>query len=301
MSKILNKYPVVLFIYMRPEATLTLLNKIIQAGIEKIYIFADGPKNKEGSKVTALVRQTVEKFIQNNPKISYKCSFSVDNKGLEQNIVSGLNQVFRDEDAAIILEDDCIPHPDFFRYMTENLNIYQNVEKIMSISGTGVGRYSKYSYDFSRYQLCWGWGTWKRAWEMYDSRLSTLGQRNFNYLNKISEYYWQNIFKLVKSRDIKTWDYQWTYAHFIEGSIAIIPSENLVSNIGFDNVATHTKISSIASNMATKAMSFPLSHPVKVVENIQLTKAIERKFYLHPTAILGLLKYIFLSTMKKIL
>jgi hypothetical protein len=39
---------------------------------------------------------------------------------------------------------------------------------------------------------------------------------------------------------IEAWDYQWTYSLWREGQVSIIPSQNLVVNIGFDADATHT-------------------------------------------------------------
>ena len=38
-------------------------------------------------------------------------------------------------DRVIVLEDDCVPSPDFVSFMGECFNRYENTEKIMSISG----------------------------------------------------------------------------------------------------------------------------------------------------------------------
>ena len=51
------------------------------------------------------------------------------NFGLAKNIVSGINYVFKENDKAIILEDDIIVSPFFLNYMNKNLNIYKNDKK----------------------------------------------------------------------------------------------------------------------------------------------------------------------------
>ena len=64
-----------------------------------------------------------------------------------------------------------------------------------------------------------------------------------------------------------TWDFQWTYTKIINSSINIMPSKNLIKNIGHGhNDSTHTKIeNSRYSQMELKELSFPLKHPKFVV------------------------------------
>ncbi len=298
MQKNNGIYPVVLFLYKRPDSSKELLTRISAAGIEKIYIFADGPKTKEDQVATNAVKTIVQNFANETPQIACISSFSKENLGLETNIVSGLNDVFTKEKAAIILEDDCLPHPDFFRFTSEMLTKYQDEKSVLSVTGTSVEYQGRESYVFSRYQLCWGWATWARAWAQYDHELLGLAQTRLKYTNWLSAWYWQQIFALIKKHEIKTWDYQWSYTHFINHGLAVIPTANLITNIGFDEVATHTKVKSVAAEMPMQELSWPLRSPTKVSENIAMSHAIEKKFYLHPTAILGLCKYLFIDYLK---
>jgi hypothetical protein len=80
-----------------------------------------------------------------------------------------LDWVFAQTPRAIILEDDCVPHPTFFRYCDELLDRYQDHPDVQMISGSNVlGRGTPYSYHFSRGYNIWGWATWARAWQHYD-------------------------------------------------------------------------------------------------------------------------------------
>ena len=99
--------------------------------------------------------------------------------------------------------------------------------------------------------------------------------------------------KLVKVGQVKTWDFQWSYAHFKHRALAIVPAVNLVQNIGFDNLATNTKVRSSVADMRAGSLSYPLVHPEGVRENLSVSRNIESHFYLNPVAILGLLRQSF--------
>jgi hypothetical protein len=171
----------------------------------------------------------------------------------------------------------------------------------MSINGTSTGGEFHSSYDFTKYSQCWGWATWSRAWKLYDSDLKTYNPQHWNMLaniigmNTIMKWYWRTMLTVVKAGMIDTWDFQWSYAHFYHGGLAISPSVNLIKNIGFDNVATNTKTKTSTAAMLTTAMRFPLTDPKIIRENLSVSSRIESYFYANPVAILGLLrKYIYL-------
>jgi hypothetical protein len=60
------------------------------------------------------------------------------------------------------------------------------------------------------------------------------------FKRKHDREYWLNIFRKMENHEIDTWDYQWTYDIFKHNDFCINPSENLITNIGFGNDATHT-------------------------------------------------------------
>ena len=291
-----NQYPVVLFVFKRPSTTKILLDLIVSSGIDKMYIFADGPKNEQEKVTTDIVRKIIVDFSKDNPEIRIQKKFFEVNQGLKQTITDGLNHVFQKESAAIILEDDCLPSEDFFRFTTTMLTKYASKPQIMSVAGTSIGSFSDNSYDFSRYQLCWGWATWARAWDLYDPKMRELGSANWgSTISRVTRYphmrkYWDMMLNIVQSGWLKTWDYQWTYSVFVYNGLAVIPGCNLVSNIGFDKSATNTKVKSSLSNMAQSNLQWPLIHPKSISENYALSKTIENRFYNNPVAILGMLR-----------
>ena len=296
MSK---QYPVVLFVFKRPSTTKIFLDLIALASIEKIYIFADGPRDREEEVLTSQVKNITQQFASSHKSIQMITKFSDHNIGLKNTFIDGLNSVFQKETAAIILEDDCLPTPDFFKFTASMLTKYYDQPKVMSIAGTSIGSFNHNSYDFSRYQLCWGWATWARAWKLYDPHMKLMGSPVWkNRIFKITKFphmrwYWNMMLSIVKSGWLNTWDYQWAYSLFISDGLAIIPKCNLVSNIGFDKAATNTLVKSNVSNMATSSLKWPLTHPKEVIDNSKLSESIEHYFYNNPIAILGMLRQYF--------
>ena len=55
--------------------------------------------------------------------------------GARERVSSGITWVFENVDRAIILEHDCLPSQDFFRFCEELLEKYKDDERFMHISG----------------------------------------------------------------------------------------------------------------------------------------------------------------------
>ena len=186
---------------------------------------------------------------------------------------------FENVEEGIILEDDCLPHPDFFRFCVEMLERYRQNNKIMHISGDNFQFWKKYgssSYYFSQIAHIWGWATWRRAWKYYNFKLPDFtSSRHFFGGNRFVNENFKKFYMGVCNGSIDTWDCQWTYSILCNNGLTIIPNSNLVSNIGFGGGATHTKDeNSVNSCIITDALNFPLKHP-KVVK---LNKSADLRF-----------------------
>ena len=102
--------------------------------------------------------------------------------------------------------------------------------------------------------------------------------------------YWSNIFQLVYENKIDTWDYPTTFCCWIQNGLAIIPSVNLVANIGFGPESTHTKGKSKFANMGTASINFPLRHPPFVVRDAKTDDFVQRTHYHGPNIFLRIAK-----------
>ena len=244
------KTPILIIAWKRPQKTRELIKKIKLINPEKLYIACDGPKN-ENSSEDAKVKETKEILLKNFEEVRLKkYFFSKNNQGCKLGVSNAINWLFEYEKEGIILEDDCIPHLDFFNFCREMLEIYRNDERIWSITGhnqqNNIQRGSG-TYYFSKYPRSWGWATWQRCWAKYDRdindwpNIKSKGILKNQLKNKREINFWEKtLYNIYFYNSPNTWDYQWTLSSFLNSGLTIVPNKNLIKNIGFDEEATHT-------------------------------------------------------------
>lgn len=270
------KTPVIFLTFNRPDTTKKVFEIIRQVRPPQLLVVADGAReNKPGE----LEKCIAVRHIVND--VDWECevltNYSDINLGCKQRVSSGLDWAFSLVERAIILEDDCLPDISFFRFCEELLEKYQDDTRIMAISGDNFqfGRNrTDDSYYFSIYNHCWGWATWRRAWQHYDVEMKLWAKINQErwlkniLVNPAAIRYWRNKFQNTYEDKIDTWDFQWTFACWMQNGLTVLPHVNLVSNIGFDSEGTHNNHSKHQlANIPTQEIEFPLQHPSCVIRN----------------------------------
>ena len=263
--------PVVFCIFNRPDVTHRVFETIRQAAPSQLFVISDGPRPDrpgEGEKVEAC-RQIATNV---DWSCDLKTNFADQNLGCRRRIQSGLDWVFEQVEEAIILEDDCLPHPSFFAYCEELLARFREDRRIATISGTNqavIPRTSD-SYIFSRYTHSWGWATWRRYWGQYDREMSGWPERGRRWIRNLeptkhADKFWAFNFQGVHDGTIDTWDFQSIYTIWKNDWLSVIPHENLITNLGFTLDATHSN--EPGHPMAEQPCGnpvFPLIHPAKI-------------------------------------
>jgi hypothetical protein len=283
--------PVAFLIFNRPDSTRRVFEAIRRARPKQLLVVADGarsdhPTDAELCQATRAVIKEVDwdcQVLLNYADVNLGC-------GLRQS--TGISWVFEQVEAAIILEDDCLPHPSFFPYCEALLHAYRDDERVMHIAGTNFqfGREpSLYSYYFSRYAHCWGWASWRRAWQHFDFSMKLWPQfRSQQWLAGCLETqralaFWHRAFDGVYSQDkMHIWSYQWMFACWSQNGLSILPKVNLISNIGFYPGATHTNTPSDRSpfaNMRVEELTLPLQHPPYVMRNVEADAFTQMTYY----------------------
>lgn len=259
------KIPILFIIFNRPDTTRRVFDMIKKVKPEKLYLAADGPRDRIGEEKLCQKTRKITERINWNCKV--KRLFSKKNLGSSFGPFCAMDWFFKNEEKGIILEDDCLPDISFFEFCQDLLEKYKNDKRIMMISGDNFqdGKvFGDGSYYFSKIPSTWGWATWRRAWKYYDYNLSSYP--NFRKMNLIKtvfkkwiiQNYWLKVFDdLLKDGD--NWDYKWSYTLFHQNGLCIIPNKNLVSNIGFGSNATHT------TNKESKFFNMKLNRIDKIV------------------------------------
>jgi hypothetical protein len=236
------KTPVAFLVFNRPDTTEKVFEAIRRARPETLLVVADGPRADRSGEAAQCA--AVRAFIE---RVDWPCTvlknYSDVNLGCKQRVASGLDWVFREVEEAIILEDDCLPHPDFFPFCEQMLDRYRNDERVMMIGGTNYlldALQVRESYIFSRYFPIWGWATWRRAWMSYDiamkewPRLKRDGGVNAFYPQRFMRKHITGMMDLAFQGRINTWDAQWFYSCLFNDGLSLIPRVNMISNIGTD-------------------------------------------------------------------
>ena len=242
--------PILLIAWRRPHTLRQVIDAVRPVAPSRVFVACDGPNpNRLGEdKKVAATRAVIE------TEIDWPCQinrlYSDVNLGCRLGVSRAITWFFEQVEEGIILEDDCVPHPDFFTYCTTLLKRYRDDTRVWCISGNNFqkGQWrGDGSYYFSRYNHCWGWASWRRCWSKYDAELTQWPKlRNAKLLKTIFEdsverQYWSDIWqKLLERGQPDTWDYQWSFTCFVNSGLTALPNRNLINNVGFDGDATHT-------------------------------------------------------------
>ena len=260
--------PVLFIVFNRPDTTAIVFKKIREIKPKKLFLAADGARpSKEGEKEKCeAVRKIVTEGVDWDCDVQLK--FSDINLGCGKAESSAMLWFFEAVGEGIVIEDDTLPDTSFFYFCKELLSYYRNDETVRMIGGNNFQRGKKRgdgSYYFSNITHSWGYASWLRAWKDYDFQLKSINENKIKELvaKKFSKddekNFWIKVYHKLLAGVYDTWDFQFLFKMWENDAVCIIPNENLVTNIGFGNNATHT------TNKDDPAANRPLGHIKEIV------------------------------------
>jgi hypothetical protein len=237
--------PLALFAFNRPthvQRTLAALVRNELAAQTDLIVFCDGPRGGQDAESVRLVRdqvRAVEGFR------SVKLVEQGENLGLAASIIRGVSAVCAEHGRVIVVEDDLVTSPFFLRYMNEGLDLYAQVEEVISLHGYVYPVNGPLPETFLlRGADCWGWATWQRGWALFnpDGRqlLAELEQRkltgDFDF-GGVSGHT-AMLRDQIAGRN-NSWAVRWYASAFLRGKLTLYPGCSLVQNIGHDSSGAH--------------------------------------------------------------
>jgi len=285
--------PIAFMVFNRPRHTRETFASIRAQQPSQLFIIADGPR--QGNPTDVERCHEVRGMLEDH-NIDWPCTvfrnYSEQNLGCKDRCLTGIDWVFEQVDEAIILEDDILPHPDFYGYCEALLNRYRNDRRVMAISGdsfvTELHREDA-SYYFSKFCHVWGWATWRRAWQKNNPSLSFWPEWKESeswtqrFPDMAEQNYWGSIFDQMSQDKIDTWDYPWTasiwYYSDLEGGLTATSNINLVTNIGIGPDATHTLAETDTPDMPTYPLG-ELVHPDRVEQDVEADRYVWEHLYM---------------------
>ena len=264
--------PVLLVTFNRPEYVRRVLSVLRLEQSKELYIFQDGPRKDVSADVVncSQVRSVIRELVD------WDCTlhtfFSESNYGCGPGPAAAISWFFDHVEQGIIIEDDVVPHPDFFQYASELLEKYKDDSSVRAIGSMNVDRQrwgdGSYYFSMMNRNLC-AWAAWKRAWNSFDIEMKGISRHRLSQaLRKYGcgilerEYWCDRLDEVHKDGcDGKSWDMQFFMSIWINHGKGIIPNVNLSSNIGTVGEATHAMTAgNIIDNVPT-APILPLTHP----------------------------------------
>ena len=295
--------PLVIFVYNRAELAKKMLEAINNNQLAyqtEVFIFSDGPKEKEDIRKVELVRECIHSFKKKNNFKAVTIYEAEKNRGLANSIIAGVSKIIKTYGRVIVLEDDLLTASNFLNFMNECLEYYEKNERIWSIGGTTyrLNALKKYPHDVYacyRGESC-GWATWIDRWELVDWNVSDFEElmRSWKKRRHFKRGGQDMVNALKMQMDGKTdsWAIRWCYQESKNNMITILPVKSLVKNIGWGETGTHTHddVGLFHTEIEGENYNYTL-------ENVDINKSIMRDFrkYFYKPFIQRILDWLYLK------
>lgn len=166
-----NTYaPILLFVYNRPAHTRRLVESLLQnteAAQSHLFVYSDAARNTDAAEAVAEVRRYVHSLSGFGALTVIERN---ENWGLARNIISGVTEQVDRFGRVIVLEDDLVVAPYFLRFMNEALEAYKDEPRVGHIQACDFTQDATLPPTFLiKWTGSWGWATWKRAWQHFNS------------------------------------------------------------------------------------------------------------------------------------
>jgi hypothetical protein len=244
-----------------------------------LHIYCDAPRQAEHQAGVDAVRAyvaSIEGFA------SVSVIHRLENLGLARSIIDGVTTLLKSHERVIVLEDDLLLSPHFLRFMNEGLLCYAEDERVASVHGYiyPVSQTLPSTF-FLRGADCWGWATWRRAWQHFnpDGRalLNQLRRqrltRSFD-LNNAYPYTRMLEGQIAGRND--SWAIRWHASCFLREMLTLYPGQSLVANIGNDDSGTHGGLTT-DFDVSLAATYIPVQR-IALQESAAATRAVSHYF-----------------------
>lgn len=234
-----------LIAYQRPTSTRKIIENFLELSTGRLYLTLDFPKDpvsialENYNEIKSLIQEMQNRYPRritfHNRDVNVGCAAS---------ILSSVDWFFENEEEGVILEDDCIPSRDFFIFSEDAIAYMRDHSDVLLSCGTqfSPSEITKNRGFKSKYILTWGWASTRIHWNEI-RRLLIESERvpiRSLFETNIERQYWRAGARRAYKGFVDVWDTVLVNALQLNGKFAILPGDNLVTNVGVDDVATHT-------------------------------------------------------------
>ena len=239
----ISSLPVLLTLHVRSEYLAKQLSDLKGAGIEKVFISIDGPRNAHDK----IKQSEIEKILNSHKQEFqvFEIKQSSYNKGIAVAMISAIDWFFSHNTYGVIFEDDITFGSETIQFFALALKNIKRTPNVLLVSGFQPFPTSPPSGHvvFTNYPQIWGWATFAEKWlEMRRNifRMPSLEQQ----ISLDIRNFWKVGWKRVQRGYLDTWDLPIATGMLFSNKLCMLPPVNLTSNIGVDSYSTNTQIES---------------------------------------------------------
>lgn len=281
---------VLLIFFNRPDKLEKVFEEVRKARPSRLFLYQDGSRSDSDKPAVEQCRRIVG-------NVDWECDvrqlYQERNYGCNPSEFIAQKWAFSMADKCIVLEDDDVPSQSFFPFCKEMLDRYEHDERITMVAGFNSDELTPGvpdDYFFTSVFSIWGWASWRRVVDKWDEHYTFLDDA----------YTMRLLGDLVRQRRLRSdiipmcrdhraagrafYESIFWASMLLEGGLAVMPTRNLVNNIGVTDDSTHfsgsvrTMPRRIARmfTMPRYELQFPLRHPRHVIENVAYKDSVYR-------------------------
>lgn len=281
---------VLMLFFNRPDKFGQVFEQVRQARPSRLFLYQDGPRGERDMPGIMACRKIAE-------NIDWQCDvqrhYCEQNQGCDPSGYLSQRWAFSMADKCIVIEDDVVPSQSFFPFCKEMLDRYEHDDRITMIAGFNTDEVSvdvSADYFFTSVFSIWGWASWRRVVDQWDSKYSFLDDsetvkrlkdviRQRHYRNLLPMYY------AHKATGKPYFESIFSACMLLNNGLAIMPTKNLINNIGLTADSTHYTASEKTTprglrkifTMKRFELNFPLHHPKYVIDNVAYKERLYRR------------------------
>lgn len=285
---------VLLLFFNRPDTFQLVFDAVREARPSRLFLYQDGARagNAKDEVGVAACREIVS-----DEKIDWQCEvhrhYCTENQGCDPSEYLSQKWAFSIVDKCIVLEDDDVPSPSFFPLCKELLDRYEHDNRVWMIAGFNsdeVTRGVVDDYFFTSVFSIWGWASWRRVIDTWDTSYSFLDDKQtMEQLHTlIRQRRWRSDF-ITMCRDHRAsgkayYETIFWASMILNNGLAIMPTRNMINNMGVTADSTHfsANLNTIPRRlrrmftMRRYEVQFPLRHPHYMLENVAYKESVYR-------------------------
>lgn len=264
--------------YARPKNLNNQVSTLYRAGVRRFFISIDGPANRKVEALQNSIKLQISQF--DFPNSHFETRISPRNLGVALGVIKAIDWFFETNECGLILEDDLEISYNFAKVAELAIREIRKDPKCLLFGGFVVENFisNRDSFFLSQYPMIWGWATTREKWAIMRTLIVSPKKFQRKILFNERLQFWYVAAKRAELGFVDTWDSQLTYEFLSKGYRCLLPGRTCVRNIGFDEVAVHTKTKSDIFNVISFAEDYYSAHTRDVYP---LDSTYEKKYERH--------------------